>query len=341
MSYKSIFLLLVFFIYLKTYSQESSFLPVSSNENELKIRTGFIKNNIEKLANESEVKLEYPIQSYYYAPYLSSNASRFLLSSDTTPPSDPYGLIVFKSSITSVYVDFSSSLDNESGISNYVFGIGSAPNLANIKWWQSIGNSAETPSLSLANLGIPEDSAFYITIYAINGAGLQSNHISTSSIKMHWENYGDSTNNITVQFANYGYDTNGVNIIAGWSPIQINKYNSFISKMLPLIKEIYGPPSHSYTVTLVRNLYYSSSNIFFPGSNQIHKDDNFLPQLLTHELIHAFRDDIILSMDSNWNYNVKLSGFEESFAQGVSYICMNRYIQLYPADSIANPGKHF
>jgi hypothetical protein len=92
-------------------------------------------------------------------------------------------------------------------------------------------------------------------------------------------------------------------------------------------------------VTLVRDLYYSGSNIYFPGSNEIHKDDSFYPQLLTHELIHAFRDDVILAMDANWNYHPRLSGFEESFAQGVSYACMNRYVQLYPNDTVVNPAS--
>jgi len=334
-------LIILFIIHHQMYGQQKPVLPVPSNLYQIKLGTEKIKINIDKQLNKNTNLVEYPMQDYYHMLYLTNNLPKTEIKSDTTPPSDPSNLIVNKFSVFSVYVEFTPSIDSESGIYEYVFGIGSAPNTTDIRWWQALGTNTSTIPKSLFNLGIPEGSIFYITIYSINGAGMQSNHISTPPIQMNWESLGNSTNSLIVQYANWGYDTNGTTIIAGWDSVQINKYVHFISRMLPIIKEIYGPPSHSNTITLVRNLYYSGSNVFFPGTNQIHKDDNFNPQLLTHELIHAFRDDVVLSMDSNWNYNSKLSGFEEGFAQGASYICMNRYVQLYPNDTLVNYSSPF
>jgi hypothetical protein len=85
--------------------------------------------------------------------------------------------------------------------------------------------------------------------------------------------------------------------------------------MMPIIRQLYGPPCDNYTVTIVRDLAYSGSNIFIPSTDEIRKDDKFSPQLFTHELLHAFRNDRILSSDLSWQYSPKYSGFEESFAQ--------------------------
>ena len=41
------------------------------------------------------------------------------------------------------------------------------------------------------------------------------------------------------------------------------------------------------TVTVVRDLRYSNSNIFIPSLDEIHMDDSFSPQLFTHELVHV------------------------------------------------------
>lgn len=314
--------------------------PVPSAIYDLENKTASIKAEINNPSNAS-MRTEYPLQDYYHVPNLTSHAKTNTLIADITPPSDPSNLVATTSGIFSVYVRFNASVDVESGINYYAFAIGTAPGLSNIRYWQSLGTNTVTQSFSLKNLNIAEGSVFYFTIYAVNGAGLNSNSVSTAPIVMNWDNLGDTTNNITIQYAPQGYDVNGSTVIAGWSASQIATYNSFISRMLPIIKEIYGPPSRPNTITLVRNLYYSGSNIYFPSSNEIHKDDSFYPQLLTHELIHAFRDDVILAMDSNWSYNPKLSGFEESFAQGVSYACMNRYVRLYPNDSLVNSSYLF
>jgi len=55
------------------------------------------------------------------------------------------------------------------------------------------------------------------------------------------------------------------------------------------------------------------------------------PQLLVHELIHAWRWQWCITCDHSTAYifNPELSGFEEGFAQGVSYQVMNAYTSTY------------
>ncbi len=332
------FLIFIFTCIIASGQQKN--IPDLSELQEADIRTFRIKSTFNDPANAG-MHVEYPLQDYYHKPFLSAPAFTNSLIADVTPPSDPSNFVVHTSGTFSVYVEFDPSADPESGISYYAFAIGTAPGLTNIRYWQSLGTSTTTQSFSLSSLGITEGSVFYFSFYAVNGANLLSNTVSTPPITMNWEDYGDASNNLTIIYSGQGYDTDGTTPIAGWTPSQINTFDHFISRMLPIIKDIYGPPSKPNTITLVRNLYYSGSNIYFPNSNQIHKDDSFYPQLLTHELIHAFRDDVILAMDASWNYHPKLSGFEESFAQGASYACMNRYVQLYPNDPIVNSTSLF
>ena len=65
--------------------------------------------------------------------------------------------------------------------------------------------------------------------------------------------------------------------------------------MLPVLYDLYGPPSTTYTVTVVRDLRYTSSAVFFPSTDEMHLGDTLTYQLLTHEMVHAWRRDEVLS----------------------------------------------
>lgn len=109
--------------------------------------------------------------------------------------------------------------------------------------------------------------------------------------------------------------------------------------MIPIIQEKYGPPSRDFSVSIVRNLYFNNSAVYFPNYNEIHMNDIWNPQLLTHELIHAFRDNIMLSTNQNWEYDGVLDGFEEAFAEQISFDCMNEYVRRYPSDPYVDTTK--
>ncbi len=292
-----------------------------------------IRLRLEQDFKTSPVRPDYPMTRAMLSP--ANQPESAAAASDSTPPSPPANLEVSTESIHSFFVRWSLSSDPESGIDYYAYAIGSQPGEADVRWWQSTGINTRTYAQSLKSLELPEGARIFVSVRAVNGAGIDSETVVSDSISLNWQDLGLPEYELTIDLAEYGFDSTGVNVIEGWTADERATLEHFIARMNPIIKEIYGPPSRQYTVTLVKNLWYSGSNIFFPSSNEVHMSD-FYPQLLTHELLHAYRDNVILSTDDWWQYHPQLSGFEEGFAQGASYACMNRYIEFYPGDAIVD-----
>lgn len=142
-----------------------------------------------------------------------------------------------------------------------------------------------------------------------------------------------------IVFSNYTIDANGFIIQdGGWTQGERDVYRGFICKMMPVLVQLYGLPYERYDLTIIRDRRYVTSNIFVPTERSIRTSGYYWsPQLLTHELIHAFRGDWHLTRSTNsGNYSPTLSGFEEGFAQAVSYDAMNAYIDLYGLDVYVN-----
>jgi hypothetical protein len=254
------------------------------------------------------------------------------VTADTSPPVMSGSVSASTVSITTINAQWNPAQDPESGISYYVYGIGTKSTgdyntLANVKWWQVTYDTKISDSISL-----DPNTTYYVTAYAVNGANLSSPMVISNPVKPTWQNLGQPGNVVTIQFAPNGYDENG-NTTTGWTSDQVTQFTTFFNKMYPLIEQLYGPPADTYTVTVVRDLRYHSSNAFIPSSEEIRMDDGFYPQLFTHELIHAFRNTHILSTNQKWEYDSTLSGFEEGFAQAVSYEAMNQYVAAYPNDN--------
>jgi hypothetical protein len=247
-----------------------------------------------------------------------------IAAADTTPPSAVGNLQFTAEGMQSLVARWRPASDPESGISAYVFALGSAPGMSDIRWWQSVGTSLSVGGLSPSELGFVEGRTVHVSVAAINGAGTTGS-AATQPLTLTWERLGDASSEITVDYA------------GDWRQGELDTLGLFVSRMLPIITEIYGPPSHSYTLTLVKDPAFASTNIFFSGPNSVHMY-HIYPQLLTHELIHAWRDNVVFASDLHWRYSPVLSGFEESFAQGVSFACMNRYVERYPMDAVV-PGN--
>lgn len=137
------------------------------------------------------------------------------------------------------------------------------------------------------------------------------------------------------RFADYSLTDRGIVVQdGGWSSQQRELYTGFLCKMFPVLQEVYGSPFVKYPVTLVKDARYASSNVFVIRDKTIRTDGVvWNPQLLTHELVHAFRGDWTLTKADNYSqYSPTLSGYEEGFAQAVSYEAMNRYIERWGTD---------
>src|SRR6185503_6893297 len=150
MKHKNYLLLIILFCQINFSSAQQNINPVSPELYEIQDKTEIIKQIINDPVNASK-RVEYPLQNNYFKPYLQSQAKSNTLTTDITPPSDPSNFIVTTSSIFSVGVSFTPSVDPESGISYYAFAIGTAPGLSNIRYWQSLGTNTYAGSFSLKN----------------------------------------------------------------------------------------------------------------------------------------------------------------------------------------------
>ena len=142
--------------------------------------------------------------------------------------------------------------------------------------------------------------------------------------------YGEAANQLSYAIAPAGLAADST-ATAGWPAEKLASLSGFMNQMVPLLRELYGPPATNYTVSLVRDLRYTASAVFFPSTDEIHVGDNVTYQLLTHELVHAFRRDRILSSGPKWQFDPTLSGFEEGFAQAVSYLAMTEFARRNPS----------
>lgn len=137
---------------------------------------------------------------------------------------------------------------------------------------------------------------------------------------------GESGNNLTFTFGNK-YDA------PVWDWTEQSNTTQFLNAMLPILKELYGPPAHSNSIGLKNDKNQVGSNVFMADPNEIWML-GFDPQLLTHEFVHAMRDYACLSSNAYWHQDSWLMAFEEGFAQSVSYWAMNKFADKYPQDPI-------
>jgi len=216
--------------------------------------------------------------------------------------------------------------------------IGTAPGLQDIRWGQGLsapakytgGHSYEELRISSLALGTTFNigDTFYITL----DNGLATEWVS-DPLQFQWENLGDSSNSINIIVeTNYG--------LGGFGPYttaEETKMMAFYDLVNPIIKDVFGPPSRNHDIYIVNDAFASGVNIYYNGPNQVSSTFNLnadgdldQPRLMIHELIHAYRDNVGVSSDSEWHYEPILSGFEEGMSEAVAIIVMDKFIELYP-----------
>jgi gliding motility-associated-like protein len=249
------------------------------------------------------------------------------------------GVVGTVESIHSAFVNWQSG-----GFDSFSIGTGSVQNGANsqnIKWGQGLNTTDKTThgysyeELRLAALSNPGGSSvfnqgqnFYFHLY--NGG----TDTVVGPLNFNWQNLGTAGNVLNVNIeTNFG--TNGLGGFATW---QATDMKDFYDKVIPIIAQVYGPSSHAYTVNVINDGNSAGSNTFYNGPNWITTQYTAdasgkmtQPRLMVHELIHAWRDNICLSSSNVWHYDSTLSGFEESMADCVAEIVMDKFIETYPS----------
>jgi hypothetical protein len=222
----------------------------------------------------------------------------------------------------------------------YSYAYGTGPGINDIYNGQALSSTAkyttgrsfvELEALALAqgttfNIG----DTFYLNLYSAPSI------LDTSfQLQFLWEDLGLISNNITINIeTNYG-----VNGSPAYTSGEATKLMAFYNLVNPIIKDIYGPPARSHVVNIVNDANSQGTNTYYNGPNQISSSStNYLdidgdldqPRLMIHELIHAYRDNVGLSSNSEWHYDPELSGFEEGMAEGVALIVMDIFADQYP-----------
>lgn len=261
-------------------------------------------------------------------PLPAAKTAEIRALADSTPPTAPGSLSAQSSGLFVISTSWSASVDADSSIDYYAFaiGTGTTPSTeANVRYWQSNGLRTQVK----VNLALTQGSTYYFSVYAVNGAGLSSTVTRSGPLTATPKMYGQAGNVMSYNIASTGYDANGAET-STWSTARQAEITSFLDRMLPILTDLYGPPSSTYSVRMVRDLRYTASAVFFPSTDEIHMGDTATYQLLTHEMVHAWRRDQILSSGSVWQFEPTLSGFEEGFAQAVSYQAMTEFAAQHP-----------
>ena len=106
--------------------------------------------------------------------------------------------------------------------------------------------------------------------------------------------YGEAASQISFSIAQTGLDAAGAET-SSWSPERAASLGDFLDKMLPVLRDLYGPPATTSRSGSSATSRYSASAILVPATDEIHAGDEVAYQLLTHELVHAWRRDRTLS----------------------------------------------
>jgi hypothetical protein len=110
-------------------------------------------------------------------------------------------------------------------------------------------------------------------------------------------------------------------------------YRNFLQRLWPLLEYYLGPPAESFNCEIVDLGYDSGYFMVVDNGRTMLTDGDFIPRLIAHELVHAWKGHFAFSSDSNWEYDPLLTGFEEATAEGMAFELMHEYVRSYPYDN--------
>ena len=113
------------------------------------------------------------------------------------------------------------------------------------------------------------------------------------------------------------------------------KYETFLGKVMPILLDVAGNPAETFVCTFVMSEGGGSSWVTLDQGRTIVVDGSWIPRLLVHELIHAWKGKYAFSYTGkDWSFEDDLNGFEE-IAEGLAYEILHDYVEAYPNDELS------
>lgn len=110
------------------------------------------------------------------------------------------------------------------------------------------------------------------------------------------------------------------------------QYREFLRRVFPILYEYLGPPAETFNILIDYRGEDSGYFIVIDGGRTLVTDADFIPRLIVHELIHAWKGNFTITSDESWIYDTSLSGFEEGMAEGMAFEIVHEYVRSYPND---------
>jgi PKD repeat protein len=110
------------------------------------------------------------------------------------------------------------------------------------------------------------------------------------------------------------------------------KYREFLKRVWPIMYKRLGPPAESFNC-LIKDVGTVGYFMVVKNGREFWSDESFIPRLIVHEFVHAWKGGYTFTTDENWNYDNPLSGFEEGSAEGMAFEIIHEYVRSYPDDS--------
>ena len=107
-------------------------------------------------------------------------------------------------------------------------------------------------------------------------------------------------------------------------------YREFLKRVFPIFYEHLGPPAETLNVFI--DYSQDSDFVVLDGGRTVLTDASFIPRLIVHELVHAWKGRYSITSNENWEYDDSLSGFEEATAEGMAFEIIHEYVRSYPDD---------
>jgi len=157
---------------------------------------------------------------------------------------------------------------------------------------------------------------------------------------------GSSRNTFTVEYPDWHYDENKEIIpINAFTAEEIDLLQDHFSRIVPLMRKLWGPPAIDTTVSIILDLRKSSIATYYPpgkhfiilgGKHEVVDDFQIVRKiaikrllgLVTHEAAHAYRCGHIISA-INGQYTPIFDCFEESLAQAMRYQITAAHLEEY------------